>query len=63
MKLGLLIVFQADASDEVQLGFQPVYVLLLVFQDILEQVTADVIMDGLGIGDGRFQVGNGIHFQ
>lgn len=29
MELGLLVVFQTDAGDEIELGFQPVHVFFL----------------------------------
>ncbi len=38
MELGLLVVFQTDTGDEIELGFQPVHMLLFIFQDLLEQV-------------------------
>ena len=56
MELGLLVVFQTDTGDEIELGFQPVHMLLFIFQDLLEQVAADVVLHRLGIGDGDFQV-------
>ncbi len=63
VQLRLLVVLQPDAIDEIELGLQPVHMLLLIFQDLLKQVAADVILHRFGVGNGHFQVGNGIHLQ
>ncbi len=63
VQLRLLVVLQPDAIDKIELGLQPVHMLLLILQDLLEQVAADVVLHRLGIGDGYLEVGDGIHLQ
>ena len=45
----LHVIFQANFIDKTELSLQPIDVLFFGFEDILEQVTADVILDGFAV--------------
>ena len=52
LHLGLLVIFQADLFYKFKLGFQPVHVLLLIFEDIFQDFAADIIPLVLATGYG-----------
>ncbi len=63
LQIGLDVVLDADAFDETELGFQEVDVLFLGVEDLLKQVAADEVLDGLAVGDSGAQVGHRVHLQ
>src|SRR5581483_7779634 len=52
---GLQPVLQAELSDEVELRLEPVDVLLLRLEDVLEQLAGDVVLDRLAMRDRLLQ--------
>src|SRR3546814_7842761 len=63
LHLALQVTLCADVLDQAELGLQPINVLFLVVQDVLEQVTADVISDALAVGDRLAQILHRGQFQ
>src|SRR5260221_626080 len=55
-RLQLDVVLDAHARDLLDLGLEEIDVVLLVFEDILEQVAADIVADGFGMGDRHPQI-------
>src|SRR5690606_40289061 len=61
--LGLQVVLEPEALDQLELGFQPVDVLLLGLQDRVEEVPGDVILARFAVGDRRLQVDAGVELE
>ena len=49
--LQLHIVLEAHPRDHLELGFERVDMLLFIFEDFREEIAADIIANGLAVGD------------
>src|SRR5882672_8361019 len=61
--LRLHVVLDADPGDEVELDLEPVDMLFLAFQDVLEQLARDVVARFLAVDDARLEHRVGVHLQ
>ena len=52
LHLGLLVILQADLFYQFKLGFQPVHMFLLVFEDLFQEFAGDIIPLSFTMGYG-----------